>query len=616
MNSIIKFRISITILMIFSVFVNAQNFNYDLKYHRLEITVNPEIHYISGAITTYFKPTAKNFDKISFDFSDEMQIDSIIFHQNHLNYKQNSDILTITLPNTIEQLDSITIFYQGEPPAIDGFGNFITASHNGTPIMWTLSEPYGAKTWFPCKQTLIDKADSIDLIVTTPIQYKVAGNGLIVSIDTINDSTKITHWKHKYPITAYLIAFAVTNYAEYYDYVNIGDTLTLPILEYVYPEDSAIARSQTPDIIDVLQFYCDSFMLYPFINEKYGQAQFGKGGGMEHQTMTFIGNFDHALMAHELAHQWFGDYITCGSWQEIWLNEGFAVYLEGLTAEQGLAPYSWDNWKKNTLEQATKLTEGSVFVEDTTSVRRIFNYQLTYMKGGFILHTLRWTIGDKAFFEGIRNYLNDSSLAYGYAHVSDIEKHFEDAADTDLTDFFDNWYYGQGYPVYSVFWSQNDENTISIKISQKTTHQSVSFYKMKIPIQFIGNNIDTTIVFDNIFNNQTFDAKVNFKVEKIIFDPEKWILCKNAVYKISNPNYLNISVLPNPATEKIKIIFPIKTFCESCEIFDDKGISINKTIINQQKEKITIKTDSLLSGIYFIQIKTENGTINKKFIKE
>ncbi len=612
-------------IFVFFLLINnyllSQNFKYDIKYHRLELNVNPEYHYILGKITTYFSPTENNFAQISFDFSDEMQTDSVLYHNSKLAFSQKDDILTITLPSTItaNKLDSISVFYQGSPPNIDGFGNFQTSQHSGTPVMWTLSEPYGAKTWWPCKQELTDKADSIDLWVTIPIEYKVAGNGLIVNIDTISDSTKTVFWKHRYPITAYLVAFAVTNYDEYYDYVSIGDTLTLPILEYIYPEDSAYAHTHSPDIIDVMQFYCDSFMLYPFINEKYGQAQFKRnGGGMEHQTMTFLGNFEHGLMAHELAHQWFGDYITCGSWHEIWLNEGFAVYLEGLTAEQGLAPYSWNDWKKDVLEKATSVTEGSVYVDDTTSVSRIFDYKLTYMKGGFILHTLRWTIGDKAFFSGTRNYLNDSSLAYGFAHVSDLKHHFEVAADTDLTDFFNNWYYGEGYPVYSLYWSQNQDNTVNVKISQKPTHFSVDFFKMKIPVKFIAEDqqTDTIVIFNNIFNNQTFSFKPNFKVEKVIFDPDMWILCKNAVYKTSNINQLYATISPNPAKNQITVILPMKTFCNEYKIFDTQGNTLTFNKINKQKRKINISINKLTTGLYFLQISTEKGIINKKIIKE
>ena len=607
-------------LLFFSLNIFAQNpFRYDIKYHRLEFDVDPAVYYIKGAITTYFSPRNNNFSEIAFDFSEEMLVDSVIYHSQEISYTHNNDTVLISFPTPISAdiLDSITVYFQGEPPSEQGFGVFVTDEHDGVPIMWTLSEPYGAKTWWPCKQTLVDKADSIDLFVTAPAEYKVAGIGLLIS-ETIVGELKTTHWKHRHPITAYLVAFAVTNYVEYYDYVEVNDTITVPILNYVYPEDLSYAQANTPNIIDVFQFYCDTFMIYPYFNEKYGHAQFGRGGGMEHQTMSFMGNFSHFLMAHELAHQWFGDYITCGSWEDIWLNEGFATYLEGMTAEQGLAEYSWDSWKSGEIGNITSQPDGSVFCDDTTQVRRIFSGRLSYSKGAMVLHTLRWKLGDEIFFQSLRNYLNDEKLANSFAKTDDLKQHFEETCECDLTDFFDDWYYGEGYPIYTIEWSQNNQNFTNITIEQTQSHISVEYFEMKVPIKFKGyDSQDTLIVFDNTFSGQTYVVELDFIVKNITFDPDKWIITAGTSVNQAfiNKNDFAVKIIPNPTMDNFYVYFPMETKIVRYMIYNSKGQKVLENNISNYLQRIQVDISFFENGIYYIYLQTDNGNFTKKIIK-
>lgn len=614
-NIILKLTVVIILTANFSTF--AQNFNYDIKYHRLEFKVNPMIHYINGKITTYFVPISSNLNQISFDMVDELAIDSIIYHNSKMTFSHSKDILTINLTKNIQigMLDSICVIYQGNPPT-SGFGSFVTSKHDNTPIMWTLSEPFGAKAWWPCKQDLTDKADSIDMLVTTNIGNRVAGNGLIVKTDTIGDSLITVHWKHNYPITAYLLAFAVTNYAQYYEYAKINDSLTIPILEYVYPEDSTSLVNKTSYLVNIIKFYNEKFGLYPFANEKYGQAEFGWGGGMEHQTMTFLGAYDEEIMSHELAHQWFGDYITCNSWHNIWLNEGFAVYLEGLTAEAGLAPYSWDEWKSNTIQYATMYRNGSVYCTDTSTSDNIFNYGLTYMKGGYILNTLRWTVGDSAFFQGLRNYLADTNLTYGFGTIEALKGHLEKTGNCDLTDFFNQWYYGKGYPVYKITWMQDSQNQIFINLQQTTTNSAVSFFKEKIQLKLVGNNNDTIVIVNNIKNDESFEFDLNFKVSNVIFDPEKWILTINPlITQKTEIKDTKIDLFPNPASNDINIDVPANFTVISYQIYDTLGTLIISKSDNIDGKKIKIDVSDLKKGTYILILQLNNGFVSKKFIK-
>lgn len=605
------------ILTIFGYDSVSQNFDYDIKHHRLELQVDPAVNYITGAISTHFLTTTNNTGEISFNLSATMTVDSVKKGNTTYSFQHTGDTLTVKLPVSlpVNTGDTITVYYQGSPEKT-GFDSFVSTTHQDTAVMWTLSEPLGAKNWWPCKQIRTDKIDSIDLIITTPKQYKVAANGLRIS-ETVNpQGFKITHWKHKYPIAAYLIAFAVTNYEEYTENFIINDSITIPIQNFVYPENLDEARTRTAKLASTFKFFCDKFMLYPFKDEKYGHAQFGWGGGMEHQTMTFVGGFNFTLLAHELAHQWFGNYITCGSWHEIWLNEGFAVYLEGLTAEQGLSPVNWETWKANTIMTATSKPNGSVYVDDTTSVSRIFDHVLTYKKGGAILHQLRWFVGDTAFFSGTRNYLQDPKLAYNFASVKDYKSHIEDACKCDLTEYFNDWYYGEGYPTYKIKWRQNADFQVVIDIEQKQTSPTVDFFEMKLPIKLVGVKKDSTIVVNNTKNGQTFTINPDYKIYDLIFDPDKQIITRQTnVQKLSMLNLYNgIKISPNPAKNILNLQFEDFMFVKEYSIYTISGKKLFTEKIHETIRESHVDITNYQSGVYVLKIYIKEQIITKKFI--
>ncbi len=604
---------------IFKSLQSAVTNNYDLNYHRCEWEVDPAVKYIKGKITSYFKVIANGFQQIEFDLSDSLTVDSVQFHNSNLLFSQLSgDVLQITLPSVlpINTLDSISVYYQGVPTSV-GFGSFTQSVHNGVPIIWTLSEPYGAKTWWPCKQSLNDKVDSMDVIITIPQAYRAASNGLLIG-ETLSGSKKTVHWKSRNPIAAYLVAIGVTNYARYSNFVPLTNH-SLEVLNYVYPEDSALAVTQTPDIIDIIKLYDSLTITYPFANEKYGHAQFGWGGGMEHQTMSFVTNFGHALIAHECAHQWFGDHVTLGSWQDIWLNEGFATYFEGLTEERYFSS-TWRSWKQLKIANITSAPDGSVFVDDTTSVSRIFDGRLSYNKGSYLLHMLRWKLGDSLFFQGLKNYLNDPDLAGKYSRTTDLKNHLENVSGQNLTNFFNQWFYGQGYPSYHITWGQIG-NTVSLTIDQTTSHSSVPFFEMPVPIRFIGEINDTTIIFDNHSSGQNFTAAINFPVINIQIDPDLRLISANNTISgiIEVPSMDNqVAVYPNPSNNTLSLLFLNNAnTAEQVEIRDVFGQLIYQSEKYLGiKEQITLDISSLTKGTYFLKINLKSGINFKKFVKE
>lgn len=589
--------------------------NYNLIYQRMEWEVDPAVRFIAGKITSYFKSEIDSLYTIEFDLHDEMQVDSVVMRNEPRTFLRSENKLTVNLkyPLAEGETDSLSVFYGGEP-VNSGFGSFSTGVHNEVPVLWTLSEPYGAMEWWPCKQSLSDKIDSIDIIVTTPELYRTASNGVLFS-ENVTDGKRIMHWKHRYPIATYLVAIAVTNYESYSDFLELDNNRKIEILNFVYPENLENARERTPVTAEVMELFNRLIGEYPFANEKYGHAQFGWGGGMEHQTMSFMYNFGFELIAHELAHQWFGNYITLANWQHIWLNEGFATYLTGLAYENLLDGVWWPVWKRSNAERIKSNPAGSVFVTDTIDVSRIFSGRLSYSKGAYILHMLRWILGDEIFFNALQNYFNDPLVANGFARHEQVVAHFEAAGDTSLTEFFNDWYYGEGFPVYSLSFSQFSNELVKISLSQSTSHPSVDFFEMPVPVRVYSENKTDSADFRLVHthNNQEFLIDPGFSVSEIKIDPDYWILSETE--EILQVPMVRMGsdaiVFPNPFSNKFSIIVPGNEKIQNMRLFSASG----KLVREKTGQNSFYSFPFLPDGIYLVEITTSKSVFIQKIVK-
>ncbi|MBN2728860.1 MAG: T9SS type A sorting domain-containing protein [Bacteroidales bacterium] len=587
---------------------------YDLKYHRFYWILDPAEDSIRGYVCSYFTAVQANLSQIDFSLENSLLVDSVMYHGAAISYTHSSDIVSATLPVPLAlgTLDSIEVHYHGEPAGMSGFGSFIVSTHDvNTPVLWTLSEPYGAYEWWPCKNALSDKIDSIDVYVQHPSAYKAASNGLLQS-ETPFGGDIISHWKHRYPIATYLIAVAVTDYAVYNESFALSQGPLL-MQNYIFPEDSATSAAASPTLEDVMQFYDSLIAPYPYMNEKYGHAQFGWGGGMEHQTMSFMGGFGYELMAHELLHQWFGDAVTCGTWQDIWLNEGFAVYYTALNYEHTSPNYYWKIWKRQAVDYICSEPNGSVFVYDTSDVSRVFSSRLTYYKGSYILHMLRWVMGDSAFFQGNRNYFNDNY--FDYAYTDDLISHLETSSGMQLDEFFDDWFYGEGYPIYSINVSWNGIDTVGVNIQQAQTDPSVSFFEMPVPLQFWHNGQDTTIVFDHTFSGEDFYVNLGYFPDSVIFDPELWILSKYSTVFVGmeEESPVQLASYPNPVSGFLMIDLPENT-AATVQVFTATGELVKKENISNV-QKYRMETSDFAQGAYLIRIDQGQAHYVSSFVK-
>ena len=594
--------------------VNPNTLNYDVTYQKLEFTVNPAVYNIVGKVTTTYTALS-DMSTVTFDLTNELVVSSVKLGTTNLTFLQNAnDELVITLPSTQLAGTSriIEINYSGAPAT--GEQAFTTSTHNGIPVIYTLSEPFGARDWWPCKQDLNDKINSIDIYITAPSQYVSASNGLEIS-QVVTGSNKTTHFHHNYPIPAYLVAIAVTNYSIFNQTAGTAPN-DFPIVNYIYPETLTPAvqtqLAQTPLIMNLFE---NLFEVYPFHNEKYGHAQFGWGGGMEHTTVSFMQNFSRGLIAHELAHQWFGNKITCGTWKDIWLNEGFATYLSSLVIENFDGNAAFIANKNSMISNITSQINGAVYLTDTeaTNVGRIFSSRLSYNKGAMVLNMLRLKMGDVMFFQALKNYLADTNLAFKYAVTSELKSHLEAVYGSSLTEFFDDWVYKQGYPTYTVTAQNWGAGQAKITIGQTQSHFSVSFFEMPVPVRLTGaGGLTFDTVLNNTSNNQEFIISVPFAVTGVEFDPEKDIISKNNTATLANENFElenGIAIYPNPVQNELHIQLPSNITINSVSIFN----GIGQKVLENSNSDFSVNT--LSSGVYYVEIETSEGTFHKKIIK-
>jgi aminopeptidase N len=580
----------------------------DILSHRILISLDPAVRQVTGSVLTWFMLTRPGDRTISFDLSDSLAITAVRYHGELTeNYTRSNNRVTLQLPGQppAGPIDSVMIDYHGVP--VENNDESITFSkHLDVPVMYTLSEPYGARDWWPCSQDLNDKIDSVHLVITVPAGYRAASNGMLIAEQHCDDRS-IYQWKHKHPIAAYLVGVAVTNYAVYSDYVLVDNGKPIEILNYVYPEDSAGIRAQSRALLKPFQLFNQWFGLYPFADERYGHAQWNWGGGMEHQTMSFMGSFGYDLMVHELAHQWFGNYVTCASWSDIWLNEGFATYLTGLCYEHDQGGIYWEPFKRLSINRVLKKTDGSVYCPDTTDVERIFDARLSYSKGAMVLHMLRWEMGDEAFFKALNAYLDDPALANGYAYTADLQRHIEAAADTTYGEFFADWVYGEGHPTYRIEYKINTDQSLDVWLFQQPSHPSVDFFEMDVPLRIWGK-LSGTVYQDyrlaHSSSGQVFRLNPGFTVDSIQFDPDRWICTANALVTgiPGGKTEEDVRLYPNPVTDRLTIDLGAPRNQLVIRIFNQSGQLVDSRLVASGTTRLSLSVADYPKGVYTVEV--------------
>jgi aminopeptidase N len=501
----------------------------------VDLTVEPlfDEEAIIGRVEWTLRVAAHAISSVSFDFFSNMEITAATVDEVPVLFTHTDDRLRLMLPMPALVGDTLRtrIEYHGEP--LPGFlvGMRFT-DHEGIPVVYTNCEPIASRTWWPCKDRPDDKFTA-DLSFIVPDTMIAASNGLLIEVLPLERNRLLYHWYERHPVTTYLVSLTATNFATFDDtYVGLDGT-EMPLNYYAYPEDLERAMQDWAFTPLAIAFLAQTFGEYPFMEEKYGMVEYPWIGAMEHQTLSSMGRYffqlDHPsdwVVVHELAHQWWGDWVTCGTWRDIWLNEGFAVYCEALWAEHLAGPDSL-RFQMNRFRRDHY--SGSVYDPDF-----IFN-STVYRKGAWVLHMLRHIMGDSTFFEALRYY--GRRHAYGMAVTADLQEDCETICGQDLDWFFDQWVYGEGQPRYRVRWdpaavAADGRTSILITVLQETT--GPQYFKMPIDARFVlpGGTEFWTVLWDSL-PEQTFLIETPAPPESLDIDPHEWILCK--VHYVADP---------------------------------------------------------------------------------
>ncbi len=581
----------------------------DVNYYRLYLQITSTPDFLTGEVSINSVSLINNLNTIFYDLSNNLMVDSILNDADLIPFTHSQNKIFISLNSIYNtgQTVRVKIYYHGVPVPT-GYGSFIFGSHNGVPAIWTLSEPFGSSDWYPCKNVPSDKADSSDMWIRCSDALTAVSNGVLNKIQNNGDGTSTYKWHNSYPIANYLISLAISNYSQYNFYFRYSQTDSMPVVNYIYPEDLDAVKPELDKTKQMLELFSHKYGLYPFIIEKYGHAEFGRIAGMEHQTISSMGVFNDNIIAHELTHQWFGDKITCRNWENIWLNEGFATYGEALYNEFANGENSYKDFIKFKMADA-KTAVGTVYVQDVSSISQIFSGNRSYAKGSIILHMLRGITGDSAYFNIIRAYASDTSVTYKTAVTENFQNNAERVFGASLNYFFQEWIFGENYPKYNVSWTTQDigngQYKASINILQDL-NSNPPFFTMPLQIKIFSQGRDT--LFD-VFNNlqeQAFDFIVNGKPVTFKIDPDDLVLKDVRGEDIVPVSFILQQNYPNPFNPKTTISYQLgKPAHVNISVYDVLGNLV--AVLKNEKQRegnytVDFITDRLSSGIYFYKL--------------
>lgn len=609
--------------------------DYDITFTKIDIETENNSDYISGFAIVEGLVTVDLFNTFCIELSSGMTVDSVLLDGVSVSFTHVNDEILVDLdvPSQSGESFSATIYYNGLG---NDNSNYAGGLHhlsdepifNFEPLTYSFTQPFGAFLWFPCKQLLSDKIDSLHVFITTGSSYKVSSNGLLTNEVDLPDNKKRYEWKTRYPTAYYLVAFNVFNYSEYNFYSHPdGFTDSIFVQNFMVDQNHMNAMQEELDRTnDAMNLYCNRMGMYPFVDEKYGHSIWGKGFGMEHQTMTSMPyNIDFRRLSHELSHSWFGNSVTCATWQDIWLNEGFATYLDYLALKLIISDEVGEARMLFYNNRAMTNPYGSVYVpeEDENNASRIFNYNLTYCKAGSVVKMLRFELqDDDMFWQILNNYL--AEYKNSSATTQEFQTIVEETTGSDYDYFFDQWIYGQGYPTYDGWWYQLGD-TLHMKVNQHTSFTSVTpLFKMLMQYQLnFTDGSDTLIYLYQEVKNQTFKMYMPSPMDGFIIDPNNETMNKGTeLVEIDPPlaiesfDKIDLIVYPNPFFSELKLSFPDGNADQYViTLYDVIGKKVFYDLNPPENNEYIINTSDLKTGIYYLEVKSDNGIYGQKLVK-
>ncbi len=607
----------------------AETEKYDVHYYFLDLNMTNTTTTLSGVVEIHAS-TRESLDSALIELYDDFTINSIEVNGVPTTYFRADSRVKIPVNADANETFVLTIDYNGTPPTaatnpLGGGGMTNDTSPSwGNQVTWSLSEPFSAYEWFPVKQSLRDKADSCAMHVTVPTACKAGSNGVLEQVVDLGNGTHRFEWKHRHPIDYYLISVAVAEYVEYNVTANPSNSGPVLIQNFIYDNPATLPNFQEEidETVDFVELFAELFGPYPFADEKYGHCMAPLSGGMEHQTMTTQGFFEAGLTAHELAHQWWGDNVTCASWADIWVNEGFASYAEYLM-KQNLYPGQQNGDMLDRHDYVMSELNGSVWVEDSLNAGRIFSGRLTYDKGASIVHTLRFLINDDdLFFDGLQEYqeiyADSTATGLDFIHV------MEDITSMDFTNFMEEWYFGEGYPTYSTRWNMND-NDLHIRVSHTVSAPLVTpFFTNDLEIRFDRTGSpDTTIRFEITGNEDYFIIPNAGNIVNVLtIDPANWIINRTGS-NVHDENFVinvgideeeleQVSIYPNPSNGPVTVAMQTEGDY-TLTVFDTRGRVLQTKAFSKET---VIDLGSEANGAYLFQVVSADGMKTRRIVKK
>ncbi|RJP74387.1 MAG: T9SS C-terminal target domain-containing protein [Candidatus Zixiibacteriota bacterium] len=513
---------------------------YDARYYNVEIkfpTTSP--YNITGKVDMHFTVDAGPLNYLNLNFQNNMVVDSVkVNGVSTVSQFLGSDGLRVTLPAPLPTGANAvaSIWYHGVPlpPSPPLYSGLDWDNHLGTVIIYSLSEAEAARTWWPCKDVPFDKADSVRMVWTVPSNFVATGNGLLRSVTTPQAGWKAYEWVETYPISTYLVVINATNYKFFRNWYVNAALDSLPLDYYVYPEDSADAVIDFAFLPTVVAYFASIYGEYPFMNEKYGHSAFPWGGGMEHQTNTSIGaslinpsGTYHWLYVHELAHMWWGDMVTCETWADIWLNEGFATYSDaqwhGFSSGQTSFNNRMNSFKSTYLSSLSSPSQGVFPIYNPTYMWG----GTVYQKGAWILHMIRYVMGDTVFYNNFWPQYRQR-FAFDCVTTAELQQTIEDVTGDDWDWFFNQWVYLAGHPKYQWAYQtqvQGANTVVNVYIKQNQTLSAIwPVFNMPVELKIVQPTGTQTVVAHDSLGIQYFSFTVPGTVSSVQFDPNNWIL--------------------------------------------------------------------------------------------
>jgi len=460
----------ICLLFCFSAKAQTGFPNIDVQHYRFAIQLNDANDTIKGQakVRVKFLKDVNSFQLNLVKTNREgkgMLVSGVTEGDKQLAFSQDSDVVNISAAAKSKSTHSYTIIYRGVPA--DGL--IISKNEFGHRTFFGDNWANRAHNWLPCADYPADKAQ-VDFIVTAPDHYQVVANGLKIEETVLPNHLKLTHWKETAQLPTKVMVIGVAEFA----IDHTGDVGDIPVYTYVFPESKAPGFKSYAVAKEILPFYIKTFGPYPF--EKLANVQSKTiYGGMENASAIFY--FENSvkakdieeLMAHEIAHQWFGDAVTEKDFRDLWLSEGFATYMTNAYLEN---KYGIDTLKKRmALDRRIVIRfEKTRFtpVFDTTHTTDLTTLLNTnpYKKGSWVLHMLRRKLGNEAFWKGIRNYYAKYNGAN--ANTEDLREVMEQAGGQNLQQFFKQWIYAPGHPQLGITWKYDPaKGAIELSITQK-----------------------------------------------------------------------------------------------------------------------------------------------------